>query len=239
MIGRLLLFIAIVLVAFILVQQLRKTPKDQLKNVYWKFILGAVAIALMLLAITGRIHWIGALFAALIPFVRQMIPLMIRFFPMIQHYRRTQTQPPPSSGNTSEVNTSILRMTLNHDNKHLSGEVISGPFQGQQLDAMELSQLQILLDHCHQQDQDSVKLLVNYLTHRFGNNWQNQQAPNHQQPDENAAYAILGLKPGASKTEVIKAHRQMMQKVHPDRGGSDYLAAQINEAKDLLMKQFS
>ncbi|MFT7129824.1 MAG: curved DNA-binding protein CbpA, partial [Gammaproteobacteria bacterium] len=49
------------------------------------------------------------------------------------------------------------------------------------------------------------------------------------------AYAILGLQTGASKEEVVKAHRSMIQKVHPDRGGSDYLAAQINEAKDRII----
>jgi small-conductance mechanosensitive channel len=49
------------------------------------------------------------------------------------------------------------------------------------------------------------------------------------------ALEVLGLKPGYTKDDVIQAHRRMMQKVHPDRGGSDYLAAQINQAKDVLL----
>ena len=49
------------------------------------------------------------------------------------------------------------------------------------------------------------------------------------------AMEVLGLKPGYKEEDVIQAHRRMMQKVHPDRGGSDYLAAQINKAKDTLL----
>ena len=52
-------------------------------------------------------------------------------------------------------------------------------------------------------------------------------------PDE--AREVLGLKPGHTKEDVIQAHRRMMQKAHPDRGGSNYLAAQINKAKDTLL----
>ena len=59
--------------------------------------------------------------------------------------------------------------------------------------------------------------------------------PGRQTMGLDEAREVLGLKPGHTKDDVIQAHRRMMQKVHPDRGGSDYLAAQINKAKDTLL----
>ena len=76
---------------------------------------------------------------------------------------------------------------------------------------------------------------------QHANNPNQQQNQNNRQAQSQAAMSqkqacdILGIKPNASKEEIIKAHKRMMQKVHPDRGGSDYLAAQINQAKDTLL----
>ena len=240
MFNRLILLFAILIATIIIIRLLRNTPKAQFKNQCWKVGLSLVAITLILLAVTGRIHWISAVFGAMIPFVRNAIPFLIRYLPILQHYQKSRPSPPPSTGNNSRVETTVLRMVLDHDSQHLSGEVISGPFRGQNLDSLELETLQSILDYCQQYDRESVKLLASYLNHRFGSSWQSPPPPPQTHDDSmnrQLAYSILGLTAHASKQDIIRAHRKTMQKAHPDRGGSDHQAIQANQAKDLLIKQ--
>ena len=101
--------------------------------------------------------------------------------------------------------------------------------------------------YCRGQDEDSARLLETYLDRRFGDSWRaDDEAASESDPSggsgntsgpltESEALDILGLEPGASREEIIKAHRRMMQKLHPDHGGSNYLAARINEAKECLL----
>jgi hypothetical protein len=239
MIGRLILLIAFVIAVATLIGMVKNTPKTQLKALYWKVGLSTIAALLLLMVVTGRVHWIGAIIAVTLPFIRQAIPLLIRYFPLLQQVNRQRqaANPDPSSGNSSDVSTQYLHMTMDHDTNRLNGEVIEGPYKGEKLDELPLEILMELLVFCQQQDHDSKKLLVSYLNHRFGNSWQ------HKKPAQDSdgpmttkeAYSILGLKPKASKEEIVAAHRKLMQKVHPDRGGNDYLAAKINLAKDKLI----
>lgn len=240
MFGRLILLATFVVFSLLIYQIIATTPAAQRKHVYWKAGLAVIAGLLVILAITGRIHWIGALIGAALPLVRRSLPLLLRYLPMFRHFIKTRPQPQSVSGNTSNVKTLILDMTMDHDSGRLFGKVINGPYTGSSLDQMELQQLQLLLDYCHREEQESAQLLTNYLNHRFGDSWQQQTAtPSSETIDRDAAYAILGLQAGASKADIVQAHRKLMLKMHPDRGGSDYLASQINQAKDLLIKNLS
>jgi DnaJ domain len=147
-----------------------------------------------------------------------------------------------SAGQTSKVRSQFLEMTLDHDSGALTGRIMAGPYAGQSLDAFDLPQLAAMLPSL---DGESVALLESYLDRRFpawrqdaqGNaaGGQRRAASSGKMTNEEA-YQILGLQPGAGRDEIARAHRTLMKKLHPDQGGSTYLAARVNEAKDTLLR---
>jgi hypothetical protein len=147
-----------------------------------------------------------------------------------------------SSGQASRVRSQFLEMNLDHDSGDLSGRIVDGPNAGRSLDEFDLPQLIAMTAGF---DAESVALLESYLDRRFPVWRQNAQgdtaggqrraAASGKMTDEEA-YQILGLQPGAGRDDISRAHRALMKKLHPDQGGSTYLAARVNEAKDTLLR---
>jgi hypothetical protein len=147
-----------------------------------------------------------------------------------------------SSGQTSRVRSHFLEMTLDHDSGALGGRLVAGPHAGRSLDDFELTELAAMLPEF---DAESCALLEGYLDRRFPawrDNAQGEragrrggEATSGKMTDEEA-YQILGLKPGAGRDEIGRAHKTLMKKLHPDQGGSTYLAARVNAAKDTLLR---
>ncbi|MGX9428609.1 MULTISPECIES: DnaJ domain-containing protein [Bradyrhizobium] len=150
-----------------------------------------------------------------------------------------------SAGQSSRVRSKYLDMSLDHDTGALSGQIVEGPNAGRSLDEFDL---QGLLAMAAGFDAESVTLLESYLDRRFpawrqdaqrnGAGGQRRAAPGDKMTEEEA-YQVLGLQPGASRDEISRAHRTLMKKLHPDQGGSTYLAARVNEAKDTLLRTHS
>jgi hypothetical protein len=145
-------------------------------------------------------------------------------------------------GRTSEIATDMLRMQLDHASGELDGEVLEGGFAGRSLASLGLTDLLTLLAECQREDPRGVPLLETYLDRREPE-WRDHVraegasgGPGPAGPmDEATACSILGLARGASVEEIKAAHRRLMTKLHPDHGGSGYLAAQLNQAKDHLL----
>jgi DnaJ-domain-containing protein 1 len=143
---------------------------------------------------------------------------------------------------TSQVRSQFLDMRLDHDSGELDGQIVAGPNAGHALGEFDLLQLTAMIPGF---DAESVSLLESYLDRRFpawrqhaqGNaaGGQGRAAASGKMTNEEA-YQILGLQPGAGRDEIGRAHRALMKKLHPDQGGSTYLAARVNEAKDTLLR---
>ncbi len=236
--GPLILLLAVVAVIYILLRRVQTMPAQKRKGEYIKLGLGIAIVAAVLLAATGRMNWIGAAFAGLLVIARQSLPLLVRFLPMLASLRTKSGA--PAGGHSSTVETALLRMQLDHDSGELQGEVLKGGFKGRRLADMDRQQLGQFFAYCRSEDADSLQLLSSYLQQRFPGDThfegQQQESPRSGQSMGRAdALAALGLKEDATRDEVIAAHRKLIQKLHPDRGGNDFLAAQINLARDVLL----
>lgn len=155
--------------------------------------------------------------------------------------RRRRAKPTP--GRRSSVRTAALEMELDHDSGTLEGHVLAGTYEGQLLGTLDLEALLLLMQELRS-DSESVRLLETYLDGRFPAWRQHAQAnmnagagsaPAAGPMSKEEAYKILGLEATATAADIRQAHRRLMQRLHPDLGGSTFLAARINEAKDVLL----
>lgn len=160
--------------------------------------------------------------------------------------RTGQAPPNPtaSGGQGSGIETAWLRLQLDHGSGMLSGEVLQGDFQGRTLASLNEADLLRLYSAVTPADPQSARLLETYLDRRLGPEWRNAAAgdpgaaptaPMTGNMSREQALEILGLDKTAVPSEIREAHRRLMKKMHPDHGGSNFLAAQINRAKEVLL----
>lgn len=204
-------------------------------------IAGALILAglVLFLAATGRLG--VALGLAFL-----LLPMLMRWRALANRMKAARG---PSPGQRSGLRTATLDAELDHDSGAMDGTVLRGRFAGRRLSDLDLAELLALITECQADDAQSSAILQAYLDRRFGPEWREQAAGgagagpqgggarpatgNRMTRDE--AYAVLGLEPGADADAIKAAHRALMKKLHPDHGGSDYFAAKLNEAKDVLL----
>lgn len=141
----------------------------------------------------------------------------------------------------STAESPLLSMGLDHESGEMDGAVRAGPFEGRRLSDMSLAELMRFAASIPEDDADTARLLEAYLD-RAHPGWRDEAGP-EADPAPSAggmtrseALELLGLQADAGRDAILAAHRRLMKRVHPDLGGSARLAAQINEAKDVLLR---
>ena len=237
------LLVAGIIGLFLFIRWVRKQPKQ--KQIQAFSILAA--IVLIGLALTGRLHWLFALFAAIVPLIQRVFSLL-SYLPLIGRlFTQFRNMNPGSTTNkSSSVETEYLIMNLDHASGEMTGRIKKGRHNGKKLEDLSLTELIDFYKELVQLDTDSAQLLEAYLDRHHSDKWREyideqdfsqQNAAKTFSMSADEAYSILGLDNTATQDEIIDAHRRLIQKLHPDRGGNDYLASKINQAKDLLLKK--
>lgn len=241
--------IAIIIIGYITGEYIRTLKREQRKKAGAK--VGALAFisTLILLAVTGKLYILAALGTALVVFAKRLFPFL-RYLPFFNGlYQKVKASRSSGSSNNSTVETSLLKMTLDHESGEVDGELMDTVSKGRYLSEFDLPDLIALYILAEKQYPDSTEVLATYLDRKYGSDWResanaensSQEGGHNARSSDNSemtvgeAYEILGLDQNATKEEVLAAHRKLILKLHPDRGGSNYLAAKINQAKDLLV----
>lgn len=257
MFTKIILLVVIFVAVFVGFRHWRQLPGARQRE-WLTRVAGIIALSLLLiLALSGRLHWLVAVLGTVALLGLKSMAFLWRNGRLLKRGAAVLLQIPALrripilrrlAGMLfdSTIQTRYLTVTLDAASGRLSGTVRLGRQQGAVLDQLELDDLREILSECQLDDRESAALLAAYLDQRFGGQWRvgrtDEFASNGQRPSPGAtvmnrqeALSVLGLNGDPSPDEVRNAHRRLIQKLHPDRGGTDYLATKINQAKDVLI----
>lgn len=235
----LLLGIGLFLLVFVLMNWAANAPTKSVLN-SGKWILGILALIVAVgMIATGRF---GLLWMVLLG----LLPWLSRFMNFRRMWRTMQG---PRAGANSSVRSRFFAMTLDHETGEMDGRILEGAHEGKMLSELDLPDLVSLYRDVAPEDRKSADLLEAYLDRAHGSEWRQageedgtSQAGGQQRTNGSSgamsraeALSVLGLREGCTTEEIRSAHKRMMKSAHPDAGGSDYLAAKVNEAKDVLL----
>lgn len=235
MIIRLFVAVVIILALSYAYQQFRKLGPGKRKQSGIKLALYLTAGVILLLIATGRVHWITALFAGIVPFLSRLIPLAIRVLPFISQLKKQRMAGRMNWGDTSTLQSRFLKLQLDQDSGRIMGEVLAGLYAGKTLSELSAEEVNQLADYYRQEDPESLRLLQAFLQQTRGGSEERYEGNPRGGMSRSEALAVLGLEGEPSEGDIIGSHKKLMQRLHPDRGGSTYLAAKVNQAKDVLL----
>ena len=208
-------------------------PKTLAKVIRWVAIGGVLGLGLFIM-LSGRFFILLPIALLALPFLRRRLT-QGRFWPRSN----------PTPGQTSNVETDYVDMSLDHDSGKMTGRVKRGSFSGYQFEELSEADLIVLLGECQNTDLQAAQLVEAYLD-RLHDGWREAAGADYGKKGaggggespmtRDEAFGILGLDPGASDEDIRDAHHRLMLIIHPDQGGSTYLATKINQAKEVLLE---
>lgn len=223
-----------------------KKTKPQVSVAVVVGLTAVLVVGLLFLIGSGRMHWLLGAITAMLPFLRRGFGLL-RFIPSLRVLNNlggmsgfspfgTRARSAP---NTSETETSELRMTLDHSTNAIEGEVLTGQFAGRTLNSLTKEEIVVLASVIR--EEQSRRLLSSYIG-RYHPDLETASSEETASAETDSptmdvgrACAVLGVDEDASKDEILDAYKRLIQHVHPDRGGSSYLTSELNEAKKVLL----
>lgn len=225
MIIKLLLAIGLIFLLFKAMNTYKKMPPQKRKAFTIKcLVFGAVGL-LLLGVFSGRMHWFGAVIAAMLPLLRFGAGAATRVLPF--WLNRT--------GGVAPFKTRFLDVKVTIQRGTITGTILEGPHAGKAIEDLDDEALAELEKHYKDLDVKSYYLIKFARRALTGKANGQQQAPTFGDPSREEALQILGLHGTPTKDEIIQAHRRLINRLHPDRGGSDFLAARVNQARDTLL----
>jgi hypothetical protein len=212
-------------------------PAQILRTGRWAGVV-LLAVLAILLVVTGRLGWALAALGGAVSWLVRLVQARSLLRMLGGMFGGTGT----AAGQRSKVETRFLRMALDHDTGLLDGDILDGPFAGRRLSGLSFIEVQDLYRHVAA-DPQSAQLLEAWMRRTWPDWDANRDAGGERGGGGSASAAmtrkealdVLGLSEGADAKAVHEAHRRLMGLLHPDRGGSNYLAAKINQAKDQLL----
>lgn len=243
MIVRLLLLIVLPVLAWYTAKSISQRYSFNARQNRYLFMVVSALLLVVVLIMLGRlpVQWILAPLGAAGAFLLRLLPAALRFMPIWQMFGSRLSPGNNRQRQASTLRTEYLEMELVHGSGDLDGNILLGQFAGRKLSSLVIEELLQLHSECRG-DADSRQVLEAYLD-RMHTDWRAGSEQGEGPADSTAemtmtrqlALEMLGLEEGASRDDITRAHRKLMQKFHPDRGGSDYFSKKINAAKDLLL----
>jgi len=215
-------------------------PKTLARMLKWIGLVLVVALVAFL-AFSGRLVWAAGAAFILLPWLMRARHAAR----MAKNFSRMAGS--GASGQTSDVETRHLRMSLDHDSGTLDGEITAGAYAGRRLSGMNERELIDLLQRFWVEDAESARVLEAYLD-RVHPDWRAGGGTDEWDASGDAAgrggngsmsreeaYEVLGLEPDTDEEAIKAAYHRLIAGLHPDKGGSTYLAAKINRAREVLL----